>query len=1666
MTKEQIKDSIDNINVVCDEIIKRFESLGKSTERLLEEITEENIENLYNEFNKYCPDILKEYNFDLDKLKIGLVFNADRITREQILGKDEANQLLRDIIDIYGDEAYSILGCNYNGFEMSEIDGILSGENNKKYEEFYTKLLNQKCEKAYSLENLSEILLSVKPQYINQRIIENFLNTPNRKISWLDIHKFINMAPTIITNGEVIKLLVERAENIGDYDQDAQKVIIKIPPELYDEKFAKSLLEKAGERQSLNIFNLIPDKIKTRDICEYAVTKNNGAIFNLPSKKIDKKMTDEEYSKWCENLVLKMLRANPEKVTELFGKLQAWQKTPSVCYEATNLLPAGKNSGTKFLEMIPENCRTRKIYEVLSEKDENTIKSIPLDTFEEGVSQEEYDFWLEDVITRRISQTKNVEELNNSIPRKMITERVWNALIDRCNETGENKEKFDLSIVPIQNITINVCERALRDIGDNQIKLVPSVDRKTDEVKDKEKRQEYKKWQSSLSKKEKQKYREWYERKVIEYIEKNYGAHIFTDRFDENIPEIKIPTEAITINMIKTLLNIQRPVALNIIPMPNDLTNYNEQYEDIVVLAISMLKDSTYKNGKRVWQREDDKDYLKDVPEEYRTDRVILEAIKKHPKYLEYADKKSEKFNEFLQIAYKEALDSLGKKELSEQEIELMKKLAKNNSSLFSTLDIRIINLDIINSIGESSLERIVRYINSQEILIELAEDKDALTTFGFALENLKQDNLFVEPLIEKLGKSIGIEKEKNKITEATFLKFASDRIQDRLHPLTEEEKIIISYLALNSEEAKGIKSYADIANFITIKNNELDQIMNSQSLTLIDAKNAYFERTVGMSYTAVLDLVTKYGNDPEKLLARYEGKKLETYKEKSERESLEIVIRLKSLIDEENLEKIKEAYGKAIKSEDKTKAFERYKQSTILDNALRRAYGRDIIQSLNVSEKENNEETVEYTQDGQKYVVRRVHGPFNRMVSVMDAYRKSSAEAEDDMYERWNTSKMANNHALCYSFINESNPGTALIKDGNAEVKKGIIISVNKFDAEALTAAAPYDLQSDSKGNTTTTKRQQRFYTANDFPDQTRGNYSEFVIEIQDVAEGVTGYKKIQPTSIICFEEIDEDSVKAAIELSKKLGRTIPIELIDRRELASQEKQKIDNLMTEFRNGDSLQPELVRQIITRFNNVRNAHMNSSLSDELLGENPGKENPEAIFNKTHLNGMILECIEIAKKRIEAGKEQEGLETIALIKQFIRDEREKNKLMPTEYEKMFMAGISLDIDCNIDEIQRMYGRTECITDKRNVLLDVLQSKKSLESPTFETVYGDKKNLAEQMPFNELQRNIDIAEIRKAVEEIHQKGYYSKNKVYSEEYVTRVVIFANAIANLEGADEKTKRLLQEAVKYHSCGRMIDSERIQYQEYSAKIAGQELSDKFSKTDVGIVQASIELQNYRYSSSENDERKNERQEKIEELCKKYGLDISCGERIGLISQYIEDSINLDRTRFLARADIPPEEVFSPESLQTETAKKLIKASYCMQDELATEHLKTMSKVATVSWEYGKSCIRNQMFPQKINEIITPENRDKPKQVIYKEGITESPIAQEIYFRYRYPEIDFDSLIEVPEKQEVISEQCIAGARNIAETRRAQRVKDTINSIKDAYREMQNPDRDSEERE
>ena len=705
---------------------------------------------------------------------------------------------MKDIIDIYGEQAKDILGTNGYRFDISSLDSIISGENDDKYREFYRAVALNKCKSELTLSGLSEILLTIKPEIITEEFLQDAL-ADIQNVYVGSINEFIENAPAKVLNGNTMKTLLGKTESIGYGDLD--RIFQMIPPEMYDRDFATQLLEKVDQPYNMGtVFRNIPSEIKDREMYEFAISKSEWIAYELPEEKIAG-MSDSEYQKWCEDQIIGTLNEKTN-LKDVMLRLPEHLLTERICTEFVRKMPDDdKYRISDLFQTIPESHKNRAIYEEFIKKSPELICKLPEKTFEEGLTQEEYDKWAEETILRAISESTELERITDSLPRMRYSENVWNSLMDKATELGQ--KKVSIKNVPIQNRTIEMYERALRDTSELQIMYIASVDRNLDEVEP-NLRKEYESWISGLSEEQKQEYRSWYEEKAINFIT-DRQSNLFSSLYDDNgkYNTVCIPKEAITEKMIKAYLDVKGITGIENVPVPDEFTKYNEQYEDIVLSVIGMLEEKNYLDTSGQGQYlVDSYDVLDKIPEEYRTNKVVMEAVKKHNKYLDYADIESENFEELLQIGYKNKLESIGRTSLSEKEIELMKRFAKNNSSLFSTLNLDILTPEIISNIGEGSLEKIVRYADVQYSIIKLAEDKDALTTFGFALENLKQDILFIEPFIEQLSKSIGREEilnynyETNKYERipSEFLKLASSRIKDSTNPLSDEEKTIMQY--------------------------------------------------------------------------------------------------------------------------------------------------------------------------------------------------------------------------------------------------------------------------------------------------------------------------------------------------------------------------------------------------------------------------------------------------------------------------------------------------------------------------------------------------------------------------------------------------------------------------------------------------------------------------------------------------------------------------------------------------------------------------------------------------------------------------------------------------------------------------------------------------------
>ena len=1603
MSSAEIRNCIDNREKLYEELEKIIESLPQETSESFEELFEDgNIDEVYHIINKIFPNSV----IALPSLKL-LFFLENPELKDKLFSHEEYTSIIKDLADMYGKNLSEIINVNSSQFNVSDLDPLLSFDD-PKYPEVYRSVLEKKLSSVFSLDGIIGVLKNSNTSIVSEELITNFLENYNHPMMSSDVKEFLKILPSsILQDGTIAKKMFEKLTHL--FREDVE-VLDYIPSNAYDSQFVNEVLDKVLPSAIDVAFTHIPTELRTREVWEKVCDVHPAHFLpQLPNNNIDPNISQEEYDLWLEDLITKKIAESPEKAVDIFSYLDDAKKTISICQNVADIsIENNSYKYNRFLELIPESSRTQRLYETLVSKSLKILKDIPLQSFIPNVSQEEYDKWFENLISKTIKSITSKEDMLQlcySIPKEKINERIWNELLDNCIQNNfDNREFASLSIVNFENMTPQMVERAMKKIDKCQLYDVPCIDQNLDDLSDVDKAK-YAKWQSSFTEVEKQAYRNWYEQIWIKFVNENhaYGS----------LYEI-VPKEAITTAMNKACIDVNYR-SIEQMPIPETPEQLHE-YQQMLIYALGKITTIDY-NKYEVDQVGED--ILENISKEYINEEVVRNAIKRDISYLNYADPVEGNFSELLDIAYKDKLAYVGRTELTEKEKELMKKFALNNAELFKTLQLEILDPKIVDVIGESSLEKITRYKDVQRSILEFSKDESALKVFGFALENLKMDNMFIEPLIEKLSNSISSQRtreysleRKEYVYESAFLDLVSQRIDRKDIPFTDYEKAVISYLALNPQEGRKITNYDEILTFVERKNNELESIVNNADSTLLEVKNAYLERLVGLNYDVVVNLVTMYGNDPEQLLQNYENVSPESFKELGEKEALEIIIKLKSLIETQDIGAITSEFHKQISQEKKEESFIRYQNSTVLENSLRRAYGRDMVDSLSKNIGILQEQELEF--EGEKYLVRKVNGEFNRMVSLLGAYRKSTTN-DGDMYDRWNTNKMANNHALCYSLINQSNPGTAMI-DG----KSGIIISIDGFSPESISAEAPYDLCSDSRGNIVFTWRQQRFFSAQNMSDQTRGRYSEYVIELQDVLSGGNQYKKIQPATIICFEEVDENSIRAAIELGKKLGHPIPIELIDRRELAQAEMVRITEVFNNFKTGETIDPALVSELITRFNNVRNAHISSNLSDELLGENEQNENKDALFNIEHLNQMLKECLASVEQRIRSGQVKEGLEALESIKMAISNERQKSFLMFTMYEKQLWTGIDMDIDYALDELQRTYGKPIVKPLKEIKTLETLSQMqgKDLSSVTFDVCLGKVEVLPEQLSVDQIMQLADVSKVQKGIVEIHSGGYYQGNQSYDEEHIARVILYSDVISKMEGFDDKTRELLTEVAKYYSCGRQLDVAE-KHEQYSAKLAGKALANRYSTGDLSMIQATIELQNFKSSFRTLSEMEEERKSKLGELCSKYSLSEEQAVVVSKMASCISDSVKLDQTRFVDKAThMGPEQSFDILSLESESAKKMVEFSYSLQEQLAQQELDRLSSIVQMNFDVT---IKNQIMKDFFTIIeFGAERTTKDK------AITQSPIVRLEYLKTKYPEIakiDLEALVK--EKQiEVVSKE------------------------------------------
>lgn len=273
----------------------------------------------------------------------------------------------------------------------------------------------------------------------------------------------------------------------------------------------------------------------------------------------------------------------------------------------------------------------------------------------------------------------------------------------------------------------------------------------------------------------------------------------------------------------------------------------------------------------------------------------------------------------------------------------------------------------------------------------------------------------------------------------------------------------------------------------------------------------------------------------------------------------------------------------------------------------------------------------------------------FNFLVHVIGAYGLTPA---GDVYDSWNTKDYTSSISICASYISQNNMGIA------PEGENSVILGFSELPADYLQLMSCNDLY--SKGFSAL--RESSFLTSGELRDNTRHGHNELVIQRRT---GEYTQSKLQPSYIICFDKINEESRVA----SEKFG--VPIIYIDREKVTKKERNKIDIMVQEFI--ETMNPSLISKIICEQENNR-AGLRLVRPDLV----------DKYFNATYRQENIKKMYSVIKKRFVSNDSKVFLAMQEFIKCI---EQEKEKFKVTEETPKRKNEFDLSIDEYIDEFNK-------------------------------------------------------------------------------------------------------------------------------------------------------------------------------------------------------------------------------------------------------------------------------------------------------------------------------------------------------------------------------------------
>lgn len=270
------------------------------------------------------------------------------------------------------------------------------------------------------------------------------------------------------------------------------------------------------------------------------------------------------------------------------------------------------------------------------------------------------------------------------------------------------------------------------------------------------------------------------------------------------------------------------------------------------------------------------------------------------------------------------------------------------------------------------------------------------------------------------------------------------------------------------------------------------------------------------------------------------------------------------------------EDIGKSLESQETRASFKDIYQ--ILNN-IKQTYGKELNSSL-------------LQVNGNNGILDATNVDFNLLVHVIGAY---GSVPTGDIYESWNTKEKSSTVSICTSFISSNNMGIAPTNEHS------VVLGFNNLPDDFLEIMSCNDLYSMGF----VANRSSRFLNPEELKDNTRHGHNEIVIRRR---KGEFTEEKVEPSYIICFDNVNEESKVAA----EKFG--VPIIFIDREKVAERHHNEIVNMVEQFKS--TLDPHLISKIICEQENNKAGLrlVRPDLVEKYFGTEFRQKNIETLFS--------------------------------------------------------------------------------------------------------------------------------------------------------------------------------------------------------------------------------------------------------------------------------------------------------------------------------------------------------------------------------------------------------------------------------------------------------------------